>query len=90
MAGIFQYPQAGSNLCNFMQGMEQERVLVLSVPSSRVEPLQPAIRAEDECGCEHFQYPQAGSNLCNAIKDRIDVRWQQLSVPSSRVEPLQR
>ena len=37
----------------------------LSVPSSRVEPLQPDVNGAQTVDYFNFQYPQAGSNLCN-------------------------
>ena len=40
---VFQYPQAGSNLCNLAEIADPMNLMRLSVPSSRVEPLQPAI-----------------------------------------------
>ena len=39
----FQYPQAGSNLCNQSIIAASSRTKILSVPSSRVEPLQRGI-----------------------------------------------
>ncbi len=68
---LFQYPQTGSNLCNKPCQVAPSGLVILSVPSNRVEPLQHALHRCRSPLPSHFQYPQTGSNLCNPHMDKM-------------------
>ena len=85
---LFQYPPSGSNLCNYFLSVHDSASASLSVPSKRVEPLQPCPMTSP---CEPYQLSvpskrveplQPPHAVVRALKDM-------LSVPSKRVEPLQ-
>ena len=52
---FFQYPQAGSNLCNPLALDTSDATRGLSVPSSRVEPLQPPVSKTFQTSFDTFQ-----------------------------------
>ncbi len=85
----FQYPPCGSSRCNLRAAALKANNGTLSVPSMRVESLQPFGTACCAYFERFFQYPPCGSSRCNTATSQPILLLSNLSVPSMRVESLQ-
>ncbi len=65
---IFQYPPCGSSRCNPVLMIGPPSTTILSVPSMRVESLQPNCYPNWTHRGRDFQYPPCGSSRCNFLR----------------------